>query len=158
MQKDKPRDERYSRLLATRAEQAVIGVMLLAPKAYEKIATLLSLEDFEDKRYRAIYEAAGRLQAAGKVIDEVTILGALRVKNVIEEKAVVVLVEAAKSVPHTRHLSEYCELVKEASNKRKLVAECEKCVEAVLGGGSSTEASESLRSFVRLVMEREEQL
>lgn len=153
MQKDKPRDERYTRLLATRAEQAVIGVMLLAPKAYGKISTLLSSEDFEDKRFRAIYEAAGRLQASGKAIDEITLIGALKVKNVMEERAIVVLAEAAKSVPHTRHLSEYMAMVKEASRKRKLVAECERCIEAVLGGGGSMESSESLRAFTKKLFE-----
>jgi len=147
MQKDKPRDERYARLLATRAEQAVIGVMLLAPKAYGKIASLLNAEDFEDKRYRAIFEAASRLEATGKPLDSVTLLRELNLKQSLEEKAAACLADCAVAVPNTRNLATYCEMVKEASRRRQLVKECEKCVQLVLSGSGSVDASEQLRKL-----------
>lgn len=144
MKKPKPREYDCAALLARKAEQAVIGVMVLAPKAYGKITTLLSSEDFEDSRYRRVMEAAARLQERGKPIDSLTLLRELKLKEDQENRAAAFLAECAVSVPCTSNLSEYCGMVKEASNRRKLVAECQACVQAVLGGTSAKEACESL--------------
>ena len=154
-QESKRREDNCAALLATREEQAVIGVLVLAPKSYGKIAGLLSSEDFEDARYRKVMEAAERLHASGKAIDSLLILRAMNLRADVEERASVLLLECAKEVPCTSNLSDYCELVKEASNKRKLVAECEKCLQLVFSGSNAKEASESLGAFTRLIMERE---
>ena len=154
----KPREDDCSALMARRAEQAVIGVMVLAPKAYGKITTLLSLEDFEESRCRRVMECAARLQDRGVPMDSLTLLREMKLKEEQENRAAAFLAECAAAVPCTSNLSEYCRMVKEASNRRKLVSECQACVQAVLSGTSAKEASESLRAFVRSVMEREKLL
>lgn len=55
------------------AEQQLLGAILVDPEAYHKVADLVTAEEFFDPRHGQIFEAAGKLLAAGKNANAITI-------------------------------------------------------------------------------------
>lgn len=143
-------------LVAPEAEAAVIGVLLIAPKAWEKIGTLLESKDFFDETQREVFKASSRLSAKGLPVDGVTLLRELKlipftgVGSWAHE-----LAQAAVRVPTTAHLDGYIAQVKEASMRRKLVRLCERARSALLEGMDVKEAWERMSKAMSKVLETE---
>lgn len=55
------------------AEQAVLGAILISPKAWERVESILKPEDFADPYHGRLYEACGKLIKAGQRATPVTI-------------------------------------------------------------------------------------
>src|SRR5687768_7911686 len=56
------------------AEQSLLGALMLEPKAWARIAPLVTDEDLYRGDHRLIFTAIGRLQAAGQAADGVTVV------------------------------------------------------------------------------------
>ena len=104
------------------SEQAVLGGLMLAPEAYDRIAGKVAEADFYRRDHRLIFRAIGELAAKGKPFDAVT-LGDWFVDNGQAELVAggAYLVELASTTPSAANIVAYAEIVRDKSRMRKLI-------------------------------------
>lgn len=105
------------------AEQSVLGGLLLESSALDKIADLITGEDFYRKEHRLIYQQIVRLSELAKAIDVITVAEALEIAGKLSEVGgLPYLGGLAQNVPSAANVRRYGEIVRERSIMRKLVA------------------------------------
>ena len=104
------------------AEQALLGAILLQPKAYLSIASFLEGDDFFLKRHEFIWNALNRLQERGDVIDYVTLTRELQDINALDEVGgQAYLTSLVNNTPSSVHAEDYGKLVERTSIRRKML-------------------------------------
>ena len=105
------------------AEQSLIGGLLLDNTAWERIADLVTEDDFYRDDHRRIYHHISKLVDYGKPADVVTVFESLE-KNGETEQAggLAYLAEIANNTPSAANIRRYAEIVHERAVLRKLVA------------------------------------
>ncbi len=105
------------------AEQALIGGILLDNEAWERIADLISEEDFYRDDHRRIYRHIFRLVDMGKPADVVTVFESLEKSGEAEHAGgLAYIAEVAANTPSAANIRRYAEIVRERAILRKLVA------------------------------------
>src|SRR5687768_13643009 len=104
------------------AEQAVIGGLMLAPEAIDRVGDLLTEHDFYRRDHRLIWRAIRELSEKNKPFDAVT-LGEWFEANGLAEQigGVGYLVELASSTPSAANIRAYAEIVREKAVLRQLI-------------------------------------
>ena len=104
------------------AEQAVLGGLMLAPDALDKVADRLSEQDFYRKDHRLIWRAINELANKGMPCDAVT-LGDWFDSNGLAEMVggASYLIELANSTPSAANIAAYGDIVREKSVMRQLI-------------------------------------
>ncbi|MCL2876795.1 MAG: replicative DNA helicase [Betaproteobacteria bacterium] len=104
------------------AEQSLIGGLLLDNAAWERIADLVTGEDFYRDDHRRIYQHITKLVDIGRPADVVTVFESLQ-KNGEAEQAggLAYLTEIANNTPSAANIRRYAEIVHERAILRKLV-------------------------------------
>ncbi|MDR1853360.1 MAG: replicative DNA helicase [Azoarcus sp.] len=105
------------------AEQSLIGGLLLDNTAWERVADLVSEEDFYRDDHRRIFRHISKLVDFGRPADVVTVNESLE-KNGETEQAggLAYLAEIANNTPSAANIRRYAEIVHERAVLRKLVA------------------------------------
>ena len=104
------------------AEQALLGAILLEPKAFLNIASFLAGDDFYLKRHEYIWKALNRLQERNDAIDYVTLSRELEDMSVLEEiGGPAYLTSLVNNTPSSVHAEVYGRLVERASIRRKML-------------------------------------
>jgi len=104
------------------AERALLGAILLEPKAFLNIASFLEGDDFYLKRHEYIWQALNRLQARNEAIDYVTLSRELQDMSVLEEiGGPAYLTSLVNNTPSSVHAEVYGRLVERASIRRKML-------------------------------------
>ena len=104
------------------AEQALLGAILLEPKAFLNIASFLTGDDFYLKRHEYIWMALNRLQERDDAIDYVTLSRELEDMSVLEEiGGPAYLTGLVNNTPSSVHAEVYGRLVERASIRRKML-------------------------------------
>ena len=104
------------------AEQALLGAILLEPKAFLNIASFLAGDDFYFKRHEYIWQALNRLQERNDAIDYVTLSRELEDMSVLEEiGGPAYLTSLVNNTPSSVHAEVYGRLVERASIRRKML-------------------------------------
>ena len=103
-------------------EQAVLGGLMLAPDALDKVADKLAEQDFYRKDHRLIWRAINELANKGMPCDAVT-LGDWFESNGLAEMAggAGYLIELANSTPSAANIVAYADIVREKSVLRQLI-------------------------------------
>ena len=121
-------DGDYTRRMpvAIEAEQSVLGSILISPACFDKIAGVITSDDFYLEEHRHIFEAMKELYVKSKEIDPVTLIDAL-VRDGVYDKAggteYVKLI--AKTVPTAANVLDYANIVRDKSTLRNLISTCE---------------------------------
>lgn len=104
------------------AEQSVLGGVLLDTSAWDKIADLVSEQDFYRAEHRLIYRHIARLTEQAKPVDVITVAESLE-SNAELDKAggLAYLGSLAQNVPSAANIRRYAEIVRERAIMRKLV-------------------------------------
>ena len=104
------------------AEQAVLGGLMLAPDALDKVADRLSEHDFYRKDHRLIWRAITELANKGMPCDAVT-LGDWFEANGLAEMVggSSYLIELANATPSAANIVAYADIVREKSILRQLI-------------------------------------
>ncbi|MBQ9032462.1 MAG: replicative DNA helicase [Parasporobacterium sp.] len=109
-----------------RAEQSVLGSMLLDNEVIGPITEMLTGEDFYDRQYGLIFDAMAGLFRENKAVDPVTVLSRLKENGVPEEagseEVIKNLLEAVFSSANAR---QYAGIVYEKSTLRRLIRTAE---------------------------------
>lgn len=105
------------------AEQSLIGGLLLDNAAWERVADLVTEEDFYRDDHRRVFRHISKLIDSGKPADVVTVFESLE-KNAEAEQAggLAYLAEIADNTPSAANIRRYAEIVHERAILRKLVA------------------------------------
>lgn len=105
-----------------KAEQSVIGAMLLDEKAIVAAAEILLPEDFYIAAYGKLYQAMIELHDAGKPVDGVVLQEKLKSMNVPPEvSSPEFLTEAVAQVQTSANVKHYAAIVSEKSTLRKMI-------------------------------------
>ncbi|MBB3227204.1 replicative DNA helicase [Luteibacter sp. Sphag1AF] len=104
------------------AEQAVLGGLMLAPDALDKVADKLTDEDFYRKDHRMIWRAINELANKGMPCDAIT-LGDWFAANDMADMVggASYLMELANSTPSAANIAAYGDIVREKSVLRMLI-------------------------------------
>lgn len=109
------------------AEQGVLGALLMDNRAWEQVATVLAAERFYRPDHRAIYSTIGKLIAASKPADVITVFEA-------GGHDLAYLNELASSVPSVSRAGGYAQIVVERWREREAAAIGSRLTDAMLGG------------------------
>ncbi|MDS0792170.1 replicative DNA helicase [Burkholderia pseudomultivorans] len=105
------------------AEQSVLGGLLLDNAAWDRIADFLSQGDFYRYDHRIIYEHIGRLIAATRPADVVTVYEALTTSGKAEDVGGLAYLNAlAQNTPSAANIRRYAEIVRDRAVLRRLVS------------------------------------
>ena len=109
------------KLKSLEVEQIIIGCMLDKEGTRYQVLEKVKEDDFYYPKHQVIFKTIKSLSKQGKKVDLVVLLEELKNKNLIEKAGGITYVsEIATSLLSTLALSEYIELLKEYSFKRKL--------------------------------------
>jgi len=103
------------------AEQSVLGGLLLEASALDKIADLITGDDFYRHEHRLIYRQIVRLSEQAKPVDVITVAEALEIAGELDKVGgLPYLGSLAQNVPSAANIRRYGEIVRERSIMRKL--------------------------------------
>jgi replicative DNA helicase len=103
------------------AEQSLLGALLLDNQAFEKVADLVTGEDFYRDDHRRIWRHIARLVEQNKPADVVTLSEAIEGSEDKEKTGGPAYLGAlAQNTPSALHIRRYAELVRERSVQRRL--------------------------------------
>ena len=104
------------------AEQAVLGGLMLAPDAYDRIADQLTEHDFYRRDHQLIYRAIRELAEKNKPFDAVTLGEWFESQDLAEQVAGgAYLIELASPTPSAANIVAYAEIVRDKAVLRKLI-------------------------------------
>ena len=104
------------------AEQAVLGGLMLAPDAYDRIADHLTEHDFYRRDHQLIYRAIRELAEKNKPFDAVTLGEWFESQGLAEQVAGgAYLIELASTTPSAANIVAYAEIVRDKAVLRKLI-------------------------------------
>ena len=103
------------------AEQSVLGGLLLEASALDKIADLMTDDDFYRHEHRLIYRQIVRLSEQAKPVDVITVAESLEIAGELDKVGgLPYLGSLAQNVPSAANIRRYGEIVRERSIMRKL--------------------------------------
>lgn len=115
----------YNRVFDDRAEQAVIGAILIDPAVCDEVATVVKPSDFYVDKNRRIYQRLLDMNADG-AIDLTLLVEELRKSNELEEVGgEVYLGEIMLAVHSTAHAVQYANIVAQRAMRRNMIDACE---------------------------------
>ncbi|HEX7342234.1 MAG TPA: replicative DNA helicase [Rhodanobacteraceae bacterium] len=104
------------------AEQAVLGGLMLAPEAFDRVADRLNEADFYRKDHRVIWRAISELAGKGMPCDAVTLGDWFDANNLAEMiGGSSYVVELANATPSAANITAYADIVREKSVLRQLI-------------------------------------
>jgi replicative DNA helicase len=104
------------------AEQAVLGGLMLAPEAFDRIADKLEERDFYRRDHQLIYRAIRELAEKSRPYDAVTLGEWFESQGLAEQVAGgAYLVELASGTPSAANITAYADIVRDKSILRQLI-------------------------------------
>ncbi len=104
------------------AEQAVLGGLMLAPDAYDRIADMLVENDFYRRDHQLIWRAIRELAERSKPYDAVTLGEWFESMGLAEQVAGgTYLIELASTTPSAANIKAYAEIVRDKAVLRQLI-------------------------------------
>ena len=106
------------------AEQSLLGALLLDPTAWGRVSEIVRETDLESAEHRLIFRAIAAVIARGLACDATTVIDALHARGQLEAIAggnqyIARLVE---DTPSAANVDSYARLVREKSDKRRLIS------------------------------------
>lgn len=102
------------------AEQAVLGGMMLDPRALERALALIGEDDFYRRDHREIFRAIVELDMAGKPYDAVT-LGDYFEASGSDRSAVSYVTQLANTTPGAANITAHASIVRDKAQLRKMI-------------------------------------
>ena len=117
------------------AEQSVLGGLLLDNQAFDRVADLISGNDFYRDDHRRIWRHLAKLMEAGKPADVVTVSESIEASEDKDKTGGPAYLGAlAQNTPSALHIRRYAELVRERAVQRRLAQVATEIAETALSG------------------------
>ncbi|MDU0332555.1 replicative DNA helicase [Paenibacillus sp. 3LSP] len=137
------------------SEQAVIGALLIDPKAITRVADSLKPDQFYAPEHRIIYEAAVELDESGKTVDLVNVAGRLQERNQLEDiGGVKYLSGLSRSVPTAANIEEYADTVRDRYLQRETIVSLERQLAAAWEAETGYEAATGVQSVANVLSDK----
>ena len=120
------------------AECGILGTILNNNQALDIAQEIITKNDFYDSKHNLIYRAIEYLNNKNSAIDTLTLSNALKSK-LKEVGGVSYLSELTGAYTATSNIKEYCLIVKDKSNKRKIIKAANEMLLHVYEEGAATE-------------------
>jgi replicative DNA helicase len=118
------------------AEQSLLGALLLDNQAFDKVADLVTGEDFYRDDHRRIWKHISRLVEATRPADVVTVLESIEASEDKDKTGgAAYLAALAQNTPSALNIRRYAELVRERSVQRRLAQVATGIAEEALNPG-----------------------
>ncbi len=105
------------------AEQSVLGGLMLDNEAWDKIADVITEEDFYRRDHRLIFRAVAALAARTEPFDVITLSEWLNTQSLLDDAGgLAYLGTLAKDTPSAANISAYAAIVRERSVLRQLIS------------------------------------
>lgn len=117
-----PRDTLRIPPQSIEAEQAVLGGLMLQPKAWIEVADMLDASDFYRRDHQLVWQAIKQLERDGKPFDEVTVGAWFESQgqlDLVQNGAY--LIELSNTTPSAANIRAYAEIVANKSRLRRLI-------------------------------------
>lgn len=116
---------------AVEAEQAVLGGLMLAPDALDRVGDLLVEEDFYRRDHRLIFRAIRELAQRNQPFDAITLGEWLESANLLDQAGgTAYLIELARTTPSAANITAYAGIVREKAVMRQLIEAGTKIVDS----------------------------
>jgi replicative DNA helicase len=103
-------------------EQAVLGGLLLSPRAFDQVADVVTEADFYREDHRLIFRAISELSNKGRPCDAVTVTEWFESHGVVEQvDGGAYVSQLASNTPSAANVRAYAEIVREKSVLRQLI-------------------------------------
>jgi replicative DNA helicase len=103
-------------------EQAVLGGLLLSPRAYDMVADVITEVDFYREDHRLIFRAVHELSERGQPCDAVTVTEWFESHGLVDQvDGGAYVSQLASSTPSAANVKAYAEIVREKSILRQLI-------------------------------------
>ncbi|EJU24746.1 replicative DNA helicase [Peptoanaerobacter stomatis] len=123
--------------ISAKAEQSVLGSILIDNDTIIEISNILSMDDFNYDAHKAIYKAMFELYTSSKPIDFLTLTNAIKNSVNIEEVGGYEYISKLPSIPdYSSNAVHYAKIVKEKSTLRKLVKASQDIINTAKSGKS----------------------
>lgn len=104
------------------AEQSVLGGLLLSSESWERVADLVSAEDFYRSDHRSVFNVMAKLAEADQPLDVITVADALAdLKELEQVGGLAYLGELANNTPSASNVRAYATIVRERAILRQLI-------------------------------------
>ncbi|MEW9798511.1 replicative DNA helicase [Alteromonas sp. CYL-A6] len=104
------------------AEQSVLGSMLIDPDTWDKVAEIVSEQDFYNRSHQIIYRAIVRLLSASTPVDLITVSEELERHDELEDAGgFAYLGELARNTPSSANVVSYAKIISERAITRELI-------------------------------------
>lgn len=124
-----------------RAEQSVLGAILLAPAAMDDIAGMVAAGDFYQHGHAEVFDVASKLTTAGQPVDHVTVSAELERRGTLTRVGgAPYLHTLIQTVPSVVSAGYYADIVAEKAKLRKLVETGHRIAQRALGNVEQGEA------------------
>lgn len=110
--------EQYSHYVATEAETALLGALLLRPQGFVEVAGIVAEGDFLDELHRRIFCEAQWMYDCTESVDLVLLKSRLGVSE--DSPEIETCISAMESVPSVTNAYQYAKLVREAAKRRHI--------------------------------------
>ena len=108
-------------LYSVASERSIIGSILIEPEVYDKVAEIVSKDDFFRPEHKDIFSSISSLAESGEPVDIVTVSERLQLNGLLEKiGGVGYLIDISHKTPSSSNVITYAEIVKERSNVRML--------------------------------------
>src|SRR5918996_1917364 len=115
------------------AEQSVLGALLLDNQAFDRVADLVSADDFYRDDHRRIWRHIARLIEATRPADVVTVADSIEASEDKDKTGgAAYLAALAQNTPSALNIRRYAELVRERSVQRRLAQVATEIAETAL--------------------------
>lgn len=140
------------------AEQSVLGGLMIANDAWDRVADLLSDADFYRPEHRLIFRRMAQLTEASQPIDVVTLADSLAHAEELERAGgFAYLAEIARNTPSAANIRAYAVAVRERSSLRALIAAAQSIADSGFhpeGRNSGELLDEAERRIAQITEER----
>ncbi|MGB0957501.1 MAG: replicative DNA helicase, partial [Litorivicinus sp.] len=105
------------------AERAVLGGLLLEPRVWEDVSTLVVADDFYTPAHRLIFEAVVDLTKFDQPLDAVTLIETLKRHDTLDDSGgAAYIMEIVEETPGASNVKAYAQIVQERSVLRNMIA------------------------------------
>ena len=116
------------------AEAAVISLIFCIDTAFAQVNQILRVDDFYSEAHACIYKAAVEVARKGIKVDIVTCGGWLRDNGTLDRAGgMAYLTTCVNAAPNVYNIKTYAKIVKDKSNVRKLLSECQRITAKAYG-------------------------
>lgn len=110
------------------AEQAVIGAILIDNEAFDKIS-FISSEDFYARQHKIVFSKISEIVEKGKSVDATILLGSFNDNELDDIGGIAYIADLVKNTSTAKNVVHYADIVKDMSNRRKVVISMREAME-----------------------------